>query len=207
MVDALIRALYWYSSNSISNPLLYTSTSARASPLQRNSSYSALINNLVLHSTPPLHLSMELQPHPNLTLVHILPVQLTIPPLENLPVHTRARLAQNRRPPLAILDSRELHSATHGLGDAELAAQQAHFHGVLLLLPGAEAGFERVCGRCAGCAGGFGSWRGEVEIVAEGVVDAWGGGGAEDGGRAVGGCCGGDNAERLRGEDVSWVEG
>jgi hypothetical protein len=113
MVDALIRALYWYSSNSISNPLLYTSTSARASPLQRNSSYSALINNLVLHSTPPLHLSMELQPHPNLTLVHILPVQLTIPPLENLPVHTRARLAQNRRPPLAILDSRELHSATN----------------------------------------------------------------------------------------------
>jgi hypothetical protein len=187
--------------------VLYTGTARTASqtrccthllPLHLSeSSISALINHLVLHSTPPLHLSMELQPHPNLTLVHVLPVQLTIPTLQNLPVHARARLAQNRRPPLAVLDSRQLHAATHGLGDAELAAEQAHFDGVLLLLPGAQARFERVCGRCAGCAGGFGSWCREVEVVAESVVDAWGGGRTEDGGRDVGGCCGGDDAERL----------
>jgi hypothetical protein len=201
MVDALIRALYWYSSNSISSRCC-----THQFPLHLSESFIfALVKHLVLHSTPPLHLSMELQPHPNLALVHILPVQLAIPALQDLPVNTCARFAQNRRPPLAVLHSRQLHAATHGLADAELAAQQAHFHGVLLLLPGAEARFERVCGRCGWCTGGFGSWRGEVEVVAEGVVDAWGGRSAEDGGRAVGGCCRGDDAERLRGEDVSWV--
>jgi hypothetical protein len=201
MVDALIRALYWYSSNSISSRCC-----THLLPLYLSESFIfALVKHLVLHSTPPLHLSMELQPHPNLTLVHILPIKLAIPALENLPVHARARLAQNSRPPLAVLHSRELHAATHGLGDAELAAEQTHFHRVLLLLPGTEARFERVCGRCAGCTGGFGSWRGEVQVVAEGVVNAWGGRGAEDGGRAVGGGCGGDDAERLRGGRVSWV--
>jgi hypothetical protein len=112
-------------------------------------------------------------------------------------MHTRARLAQDRRPPLAVLDSRQLHSATHGLRDAELAAQQAHFHAVLLLLPGAEARFQRVCGRCAGGAGGFWGGRGQVQVVAERVVDAWGGGRAEDGGRGVRGGCSGDDAEGL----------
>jgi hypothetical protein len=122
---------------------------------------------------------VELQSHPNLPLVNILPINLAVPALENLPVHTRARLAQSRRPPLAALDRRQFHAATHGLGDAELAAQQAHFHRVLLLLPGAEARFEGVGGACAGGAGGFGRGGGEVEVVAEGVVDAGGRGGAE----------------------------
>jgi len=155
--------------------------------------------NLVLHSTPPLHLRMELQPHAHLTLVHILPIDLAIPALENLPVHARTRLAQRRRPPLAALHSRQLHAATHRLRDAELAAQKAHFHVVLLLLPGAEARFERVCGGCGGRAGGFGSGGGEVEVVAEGVVDAGGGRGAERGGRGGCGCAGGDDAEGLGG--------
>ena len=144
---------------------------------------------------------MELQSHPqsrpNLSLINILPIQLAIPALQNLPVNARTRLAQNRRPPLPALHSRELHAATHGLRDAELAAQEAHFDVVLLLLPGAEAGFQRVGGGCGGGAGGFGSWGGEVEVVAEGVVDAGGGGGAEVRRGGGCGCCGGDDAEGL----------
>lgn len=67
----------------------------------------------------------------------------------------------------------------------------------MLLLPGAEARFERVAGGCGGCAGGFGSGGGEVEVVAEGVVDAGGGGGAEDVRGGGCGCGGGDDAEGL----------
>lgn len=144
---------------------------------------------------------MELQSHPqsrsNLSLINILPIELAIPPLKNLPMHTGARLAQHRRPPLSALHSRELHSATHGLRDAKLAAQEAHFDVVLLLLPGAEAGFEGVGGGCGGGAGGFGGGSAEVEVVAEGVVDAGGGGGAEVRRGGGCGCCGGDDAEGL----------
>jgi len=112
-------------------------------------------------------------------------------------VDSSAGLAQSRRPPLAALDRRELHAAADGLRDAELAAQQAHLHVVLLLFPGREARFQRVRGGCGGRAGGFGRGRGEVQVVAEGVVDAWGGGCAEGGGRGVCGCAGGDDAEGL----------
>lgn len=54
-------------------------------------------------------------------------------------------------------------------------------------------------GACAGRAGGFGCGRGEVEVVAEGVVDAGGGRGTEGGGGLGGGLGGGDDAERLGG--------
>ena len=53
-------------------------------------------------------------------------------------------------------------------------------------------------GGCGGRAGGFGRWGGEVQVVAEGVVDAGGGGGAEGGGSGVVGA-GGDDAEGLGG--------
>lgn len=154
--------------------------------------------HLVLHLTPPLHLRMELQrPTSHLALVNILPINLAIPALENLPVNASAGLAQSSGPPLAVLDRRKLHATAHWLRDAELAAQQAHLHVVLLLFPGREARFQRVRGGCGGRAGGFGSWGGEVQVVAEGVVDAWGGGRAEGGGSGVCGCAGGDDAEGL----------
>ena len=51
-------------------------------------------------------------------------------------------------------------------------------------------------GGCGGRAGGFGRWGGEVQVVAEGVVDAGGGGGAEGSGGGVVGA-GGDDAEGL----------
>ena len=75
-------------------------------------------------------------PRPRTRPVNILPINLAIPALQNRPVNSRAGLAERHGPPLAVLDGRELHSATHGLGDAELAAQEGHFQVVLLLLPG-----------------------------------------------------------------------
>lgn len=93
--------------------------------------------HLILHPTPPLHLRMELQrPARALALVNILPINLAIPALQNRPVNSRAGLAERHGPPLAVLDSSQFHSATHGLGDSELAAQEGHFQVVLLLLPG-----------------------------------------------------------------------
>lgn len=90
---------------------------------------------------------MELQgPTRNFSLINILPINLAIPPLQNLPVDTRARLPQRDRPPLAILNSSQLHPAADGLRDAELAAQQAHLQVVLLLFPGGQAGFQGVRG-------------------------------------------------------------
>ena len=93
--------------------------------------------HLILHPTPPLHLRVELQrPARALALVNILPINLAIPALQNRPVNSRAGLAERHGPPLAVLDSSQFHSATHGLGDSELAAQEGHFQVVLLLLPG-----------------------------------------------------------------------
>lgn len=136
------------------------------------------------------------QPH-LATLIDILPIDLRIPPLQHLPVQLRAALAQNRGSPLPVLDQRQFHAAAHGLCDAELSAEKAHFEAVLLLFPGAEARFERVRGGGLGCAGVGGRGRAEVQVVAEGVVHAGGGGGAGAGG---GGGCGvalGDDAEGL----------
>ena len=172
---------------SLPKPMQQIKREASAEP-----SIFASISPLVFHATPPLHLRMELQPHAHLSLINILPIQLTIPPLQNLPVHARARLSQRRRPPLPALHRRQLHPAAHRLRDAELAAQKAHLHRVLLLLPGAEARFEGVRGGGGGRAGGFGRGRREVEVVAQGVMDAWGGGGAEGGGGGGCGLGGGD---------------
>lgn len=47
------------------------------------------------------------------------------------------------------------------------------------------------------CRGGFGCGCGEVEVVAQSVVHARGGGCAEGGQGLVGGVGGGDDAERL----------
>lgn len=161
-----------------------------------------LTPNLILHLTPPLHLRMKLDATPNPLPINILPINLGIPPLQNLPVHLRAPLPQHRGPPLSVLHNGQFHAATHGLRDAELAAQKAHFQVVLLLLPGCEARFEGVGGGCVRCAAGFGRGRGEVQVVAERVVDARGGGGAEVAGCGGGGGSGGDDAEGLGG--VSW---
>ena len=147
MVDAsYVLALYWYTSKTASRSAVATLfASARISPPEsrqesQRKSLSSSLNpdiNLVLHPTPPLHLRMELQrPARALALVNILPINLAIPALQNRPVNSRAGLAERHGPPLAVLDSSQFHSATHGLGDSELAAQEGHFQVVLLLLPG-----------------------------------------------------------------------
>lgn len=103
---------------------------------------------------------------------------------------------QHSRTEGPITDELQLHPAADGLRDAVGATQGLHLQGVLGLAPGEEAGFERVGG--GGCCGvgvcGGGSGGGLLgDVVAEGVGEAWGGGGAfgwvrEADGDGVAGC-------------------
>lgn len=119
----------------------------------------------------------------------VLPADHVLPPLEDVLVDAGQAAAQCEGPPLAVADDLELHAAADGLGDAVGAAQGLHAEGLLGGLPALEAGLEGV--RRGGLVGG-GVEGGLGDAVAEGVVDARGGGRrggavrvAEGGGLAV----------------------
>jgi hypothetical protein len=102
--------------------------------------------SLPVHLHLVLHLRVEVRHLPQLTASkHILPANLGVPALQNVPVHTTAS-AQRRRPPLAGLRDLELHAPTHRLGDTELPPQHLHLQPVLGVAPLDKAGLERVGG-------------------------------------------------------------
>jgi hypothetical protein len=76
---------------------------------------------------------------------HILPANLGVPSLQNIPVNTTAS-TERRWPPLARLSNLELHASTHRLSDAELPPQHLHLQPVLGVAPLDKAGLERMGG-------------------------------------------------------------
>lgn len=87
--------------------------------------------------------------------------------------------AQHGRPERAVADNLQLHAAADRLGDAVRPTQRLHLQGILGLAPGEEAGFERVRGRREGRLRGWvAAGGGEGDVVAEGVGETWGRGGA-----------------------------
>lgn len=121
-----------------------------------------------------LHLLVEASHSPRLAAgKDVVPGDGVLAALEDVLVDAGQPAAEGHGPPLAVADNLELHAAADGLGDAKGAAEGLHADGLLGGLPGLEAGLERVRGD--GLVGG-GVEGGEADAVAEGVVDARGGG-------------------------------
>lgn len=155
-----------------------------------------------LHLQLALHLVMHTD-HTSLLLTskHILPLHRSLPTPQDILTHARtASTTKHHRPPLALARNLELHSAADRLRDTKRPTQRLHAHVLLGDFPLLQARLKRVCG---GGGGGVFGCRKRVgaEAGAEGVVEAWGGGGALGGGADVGeGIAvgrGGDDAERL----------
>ena len=164
---------------------LPSTTSARAAG---NNAHSLSTTRAFLppHVKPPLHLRVEVRQIPHLLAgKHIFPTNLAVPSTQNItmqaPERTTTKSAQTTRSPLPSPHNRQFHPSPHGLRDPELSPQHLHLQPILLRAPVAEASFERMCG-CEGERGvgvGFGRWRAEAEIRAEGIVHAGCGGGVE----------------------------
>lgn len=115
---------------------------------------------------------------------------------------SHAETTQRSRPERPITHDLQLHAAAHGLRDAVRPTQRLHLQCILGGAPREEAGFERVRrgwggGRCGGRAPGC--WEGDV--VAEGVGETGGGGGALGGVREI------DNGAGCGVGCLGWVAG